>query len=876
MVVAHNLLAMNANRMFGINNRAKAKSTEKLSSGYKINRAADDAAGLAMSEKMRRMVRELNQGADNTQDGISFVQIGDGAMEEINDIVNRITELSVKAANGTCTEEDRTYIDEEVQSLKKEINRIAQTTVFNEIPIFDNHSVSFGLEGTPKDLEIFDATYDAAGNLATYGGFLFHGERITWDMIDPDMITKDPGTGKQVFKGGEYSYTSQKTGYSFAFDCRSGDVPPIITREISIEADSNGIILGKERFDWSKVYDVNGNTCSENNLHAGPWAVNYYGAKFTFTLPDSVTSLEDLAKDVSSCKSATVSYNWEVYYKDGLLEQAVDVNRSSVDVIDATGNKRVTQEAANTMSTTDKKGLEMTVRADTTGIWLQQQNGNILAGSKKTWQDLGITSWDKGMEVPGWNNGNPVTYSYSDTATGLQFQFSLSDITSLDSVVDGLDGMKITGTPGNVKYDLSASVNAGYNVNSVQILSQNIELTFEDELTFQRDFNAKNWDISSDPIYHLQSGGSNGDGGIWTEFGSLGHSINFNGDIRQPEAIVRLNVKNYLEWVAREVIAGKKNYDIDEGIYMANVSNSPTPIHIKMTKPSSTATFDLSVSYDYKKVFHDLRDNVKMQSQGNDLDPRYNLYIWNRDEGKYVSSTEYLNKKLEQISDTDPDKDSKTALAKAEVKSMEKFKLIYIREAYPTTEGTIDAVASSVLFSIFEDIGRGITLKLTSQDYSRVDMDGDELTNNARRPQYKAVMKETPLKPDIYIVHSGQGGDATGISRFAMNTTAMGIAFADCRTVETAEATLAGTKRAQQYVAGKRATYGAIQNRLEHTYQNNQNVSENTAAAESRIRDTDMATEMVRFSNLDIIQQAGQAMLAQANQSNQGVLSLLQ
>ncbi len=135
-VVAHNLSAMNAQRRFGINTKEKAKSIEKLSSGFRINRAADDAAGLAISEKMRAQIRGLSQGVENTQHGISLCQVADGALTEVQEMLHRLTELSIKSANGTNTPEDRFCIQEEVAEILEEINRIGETTNFNTIPLF--------------------------------------------------------------------------------------------------------------------------------------------------------------------------------------------------------------------------------------------------------------------------------------------------------------------------------------------------------------------------------------------------------------------------------------------------------------------------------------------------------------------------------------------------------------------------------------------------------------------------------------------------------------------------------------------------------------------------------------------------------------------
>ena len=132
MVVQHNLTAMNSQRMLGITTSAQAKSTEKLSSGYKINRAADDAAGLSISEKMRKQIRGLSQASLNAADGISLVQTAEGALNEVQDMLQRLNELSVKAANGTMSEDDRSYIQNEIDQLVDEIDRVSETTKFNE------------------------------------------------------------------------------------------------------------------------------------------------------------------------------------------------------------------------------------------------------------------------------------------------------------------------------------------------------------------------------------------------------------------------------------------------------------------------------------------------------------------------------------------------------------------------------------------------------------------------------------------------------------------------------------------------------------------------------------------------------------------------
>ncbi len=218
MIVKHNLTAMNSNRMLGLTTASQAKSTEKLSSGYKINRAADDAAGLAISEKMRKQIRGLTQASLNAQDGISAVQTADGALNEVHDMVQRLTELAVKAANGTLSESDRDAVQNEVDQLIAEIDRVSTTTKFNETYLLRgaNGSVSGSLSyskvaasltsssinftqtstdhiapdpqtGTAR--LVFDAPIKGAGAKGTYSGIKLNGATSTNTQISGKQIT---------------------------------------------------------------------------------------------------------------------------------------------------------------------------------------------------------------------------------------------------------------------------------------------------------------------------------------------------------------------------------------------------------------------------------------------------------------------------------------------------------------------------------------------------------------------------------------------------------------------------------------------------------------------------------------------------------------
>ena len=197
MVVQHNLQAMNSNRMLNVNTQSQSKSTEKLSSGYKINRAADDAAGLAISEKMRRQIRGLTQASANAEDGISCVQTAEGALNEVHDMLQRINELSVKGENGTLTTVDRGYIKSEVQQLLSEIDRVRDTTTFNEQNLLDGSFTGKGLQVGAEanqhitiDIKNMDVDTVFTADSTTIGKFRGTEDVSSTDFASLNRVTK--------------------------------------------------------------------------------------------------------------------------------------------------------------------------------------------------------------------------------------------------------------------------------------------------------------------------------------------------------------------------------------------------------------------------------------------------------------------------------------------------------------------------------------------------------------------------------------------------------------------------------------------------------------------------------------------------------------
>ena len=218
MVIQHNLTAMNANRMLNVTTSAQSKSAEKLSSGYKINRAADDAAGLSISEKMRKQIRGLTQASSNAQDGVSAVQTAEGALTEVHSMLQRMNELAVQSANGTNSQTDRKAIQDEIDQLTSEIDRVSETTKFNETYLLKGDST------TTTKASFMKSGYAIKDKVKLYlEGESDTNKNLTGDALKEaiasgaKIYTEEAGAGKQdkntinklAIKGSDYAYVTK-------------------------------------------------------------------------------------------------------------------------------------------------------------------------------------------------------------------------------------------------------------------------------------------------------------------------------------------------------------------------------------------------------------------------------------------------------------------------------------------------------------------------------------------------------------------------------------------------------------------------------------------------------------------------------------------
>ena len=285
MVVQHNLTAMNANRMLNVTTSAQSKSTEKLSSGYKINRAADDAAGLSISEKMRKQIKGLTQASSNAQDGVSAVQTAEGALTEVHSMLQRMNELAVQSSNGTNSQTDRKAIQDEIDQLTSEIDRVSETTKFNETYLLKG-------DATKTDTAYFmESKYNVTSGIYAEGS-------------DTEITTA--ADLEKAIKDGKKLYTA---AYNKANNPQTAD-------KIAVK--------GKDYAYVTKLYDKNGKEVSAQNIQDsknadGTAADNYYTSNAGLagknaTPPTNMEIEKDAAKNFTKGYevNGSISFNLHV------------------------------------------------------------------------------------------------------------------------------------------------------------------------------------------------------------------------------------------------------------------------------------------------------------------------------------------------------------------------------------------------------------------------------------------------------------------------------------------------------------------------------------------------------------------------------------
>jgi len=334
MVVQHNLMAMNSNRMLGITNSKQSKATERLSSGYKINRAADNAAGLSISEKMRKQIRGLTQASTNAQDGISAVQTAEGALNEVQDMLQRMNELAVQAANGTNSEDDRSYIQSEIDQLVSEINRVSETTKFNETYLLKGDTT-----GTTK------AAHHNMGYTTTAGSISTTAVTISTSAADStvaSMVTFTVGSGQKFGAQASASDTITVAGKSYSL----ADYANVEQLADAIGSNSKVASALVTKSDWTDTFEAGITDNSASSI-----SITGVGIDNEETASDSVgTGVASFAvTGVASSVSGYVSQN---------LTVTIGTSAYTVNLVGLTSNTTASDVADEIVKSLKNEGVD--------------------------------------------------------------------------------------------------------------------------------------------------------------------------------------------------------------------------------------------------------------------------------------------------------------------------------------------------------------------------------------------------------------------------------------------------------------------------------------------------------------------------------------
>ena len=407
MVVQHNLSAMNANRMLGITQGTLSKSTEKLSSGYKVNRAADDAAGLSISEKMRKQIRGLTQASLNAEDGISAVQTAEGALTEVHDMLQRMNELAVKASNGTNSVDDRQTIQDEIDQLVTEIDRVAETTKFNETYLLKGD----GTKGT-KTLAAHDA--GLAGKLVDNGNGK---STFTADALKVGDSVKIGGTEYNIVDSKRTTdYTSMK-----GFAVEDGD--KIVQNGVTYTVD-------QDQTDVSAAAGINVKDSDGNKLKI---TVNE-GATHTTSLGETTTLVGNASTDFTAT-TALAAPTWaegdKVVDEDGVEYTYVDVSENAY----LNGVKYTADGFYKSEGNTASDTAYTAVAGDTYTIALTGETGSLANKGIVTVDDIkeqikGLAD-GKTVQIKDNANATAVTYTVGVTTKDDGSKMTADDIADL-------------------------------------------------------------------------------------------------------------------------------------------------------------------------------------------------------------------------------------------------------------------------------------------------------------------------------------------------------------------------------------------------------------------------------------------------------------
>ena len=748
MRIQHNIMAMNAYRNYNTNTSALSKNLEKLSSGYKINRAGDDAAGLAISEKMRAQITGLNAAQKNVKDGISLVKTAEGAMQEIQDMLNRMNYLATQSANGTYDNEvDRKNLQKEVDALKSEINRIADSANFNGIKLMDG------------------------------------------------SLTESEGTAVTINSSVSGTVTAGVAGGGGTIDLTSANFAA---------TQANGIHEGSTMVDQATVAFT---------IDLAGLAATASAANDTITLKMGNTAIATFSATVGGALTAGD-------VATGLQAAAAQVTIGGVQFDVA-------------VSGTDK--LTFTLAAGQTYNATVAQGINDLLGSQISVEG----STDMQVTNPVEHGVVDITYAQAAVAGNL----AGIDFTITDNLIADGNQLKIGDTTFVFQTGTTAPDTTGITGATVMDLSGVAE-----------------GDRVAEVVKRLTANSST----ITTE--KDGQSVTFNISSTAPNTI-------HLDQVAQAAGTANPVFKEDDltGLFSAAKANTTAVAGSLELSP----TISVDVAEGERVSFGDGKTYVIVGATSDKLTTDIAAAQADEKVSEIYVTAESFNEELSKFA---LDKSVKDALADTAATGYNGSKLtsavtggkITITAAASSDVGTEDTQAKLEAFQT------AVEAKLANFKVQKLTA-GDTGSSGLKLQIGDTSDSYNQLQVKIGDMHTSAMGTMESVVEGGRQTAVSGKSIADINisTPEGAHEAIDVIKNAINYVSGIRGDLGATQNRLEHTANNLSVMAENIQDAESTIRDTDVAEEMMAYTKNNILIQSAQAMLAQANAVPQGVLQLL-
>lgn len=836
MRIQHNIAALNSYRQLGGNNNAVAKNLEKLSSGYKINKAGDDAAGLAISEKMRAQITGLETAQKNAQDGISLVQTAEGALTEVHSMLNRMSELATQSSNGTYDDSiDRANLQAEVDSLRDEINRISESTNFNGINLLD---------GSLGGAKVTTAQGDVLSTSAVIGGKQIAATDATGNIFELDNNQINiTNAGKAYVKINYVDENGAAQSATVGFDTATD--AKVAGKNLADAINSNKELRNvfKASFD-----DATGKITIEGKqtgANAKSKIKNVQAAMDPFGGIKDAGASADGANATLDLSKANLKANSKIRLT---LEDGTELEYT----YDTTNFKTLAH------LNTELNGLGLEAKSATNATELNAAT-DLTIINKNTGFDAGVS-----IEVDADANGSWTTVAPTTAASNSSYVFG--KINGLAEGVKREFELKFKDATNNDK-TLKFSVTGG--ATDAETF-KNIEQAIQDAADANSDFTKA--------------------------FGEVDVTVGEDGKIT----------------ITSQEQGKNDQATINDNITLATADENK----------ATGKTFDGTVTKGLDAGLN-LKDKFNTMKDGDSITLGKHTYTYKAgatgDDGKTFGTFVALQAAAQQngvlLQDISKAGDQSTVVAKSAAKTTFDFdgrigadviggtidfggnKFRFVEAGTPAkVEAGIKNIeiaknaTAEEMAKALSDAMNGTTTKADPKDDKSDDVSWKSSLQEGKSGKKTIVELEASPAGKVDVPKSKltgfginlQVGDTNEdyqkvrVSVDSMDATSLGIDKVDITNQTKAAESIKIIKDAINTVSAQRGKLGAVQNRLEHTINNLGVTTENITAAESRIRDTDMAKEMMSYTKNNILVQSAQAMLAQANTLPQGVLQLLQ